>query len=138
MANWQGLLTIVGINHPALLGPLSPATILYAAMAWKDLDRGFATAILASMLVSYHLTPQDLSLLLIPFYLSIKTSILPESRLSSFALASIGGTLAMVVVQIPLAFLALPLALALGWIGTEPVQHTATAKTSESCMLSSV
>lgn len=122
MANWQGFLTIVGMNHWLLLIPLSLATILCAAKAWKDLDRGFAAATLASLLVSYHLTPQDLSLLLIPFYLCIKSGILPQARVPVFALTSIASTLAMVILHVPLAFLALPVALAFGWIATAPIQ----------------
>lgn len=137
MANWQGFLTIVGLNHWLLLLPLSLGTILWAAKSWKDLDRGFAAAILASMLVSYHLTPQDLSLLLIPFYLSIKSAVLPEPRVPAIALISIIGPLAMIVTHIPLAFLALPIALAFGWIATEPTAHAAVRRTSKRYELAS-
>jgi hypothetical protein len=38
----------------------------------KDLDTGFSAGILASMLVSYHFYPQDLSLILIPLFLAAK------------------------------------------------------------------
>ena len=138
MANWQGLLTIVGLNHLLLLLPLSLGTIVYAARAWKDLDRGFATAMLASMLVSFHLTPQDLSLLIVPFYLCIKSGVLPEAYVSRFALATIVTTLAMVVLHVPLAFLAIPIAFAFGWVACEPAQRSALLTTSEQHALSSV
>lgn len=77
MANWQGFLTILGVNHWLLLLQLSLGTILCAANAWKDLDRGFAAAILASKLVSYHLTPQDLSPLLIAFTFALGPEFFP-------------------------------------------------------------
>jgi hypothetical protein len=51
---------------------LSLAVLLLAALAWKDLDTGFSAGILASMLVSYHFYPQDLSLILIPLFLAAK------------------------------------------------------------------
>ena len=137
MANWQGFLTILGVNHWLLVLPLSLGTILCAEKAWKDLDRGFAAAILASVLVSYHLTPQDLSLLLIPFYLGIKSGILPQARVPVFTLTTIASTLAMVILHVPLAFLALPVAIALGWIATVPIQPAAISDTDQTGRLRS-
>jgi hypothetical protein len=138
MANWQGLLTINGINHLALLVPLSLGTIVWAAWAWKDLDRGFAAATVAAMLVSYHMTPQDISLALVPFYLSMNTGVIPRARVLLFVFLSIMTTLAMVVFHVPLAFLAIPLAAAFWWIGTEPRKETFVAETPQSYALSSV
>lgn len=138
MANWQGLLTINGIDHPALLIPLSLTTIVWAAWSWKDLDRGFAAATLAAMLVSYHLTPQDLSLALVPFYLSIKAGALPRARVPVFAFLSIVTTMAMIISHVPLAFLAIPLATAFWWISTEPLKQTFGAETSHSYAMSSL
>ncbi len=137
MANWQGFLTILGVNHWLLLLPLSLGTILCAAKAWKDLDRGFAAASLASLLVSYHLTPQDLSLLLIPFSLCIKSGIRPQARVPVFALTTIASTLAMVILHVPLAFLALPVALAFGWIATAPIQPAVVSDTDKTGRLRS-
>jgi hypothetical protein len=130
MANWQGLLAILGIGNPAWLIVLSLATVAYAASVWKDLDHGFAAAMLAAMLASFHLTPQDLSLCLVPFYLAIRTGALPKARVPAFTLCSILGTLAMVAMHAPLALLALPLSLAMYWIGSEPAYYPAEARSS--------
>ncbi len=137
MANWQGFLTILGLNYWALLVPLSVVTVLWAAWAWKDLDRGFAAATLAAMLVSFHLTPQDISLALVPFYLCVKAGILPRHRVPAFVIPVIATTMAMVIVQVPLAFLAIPLATAFCWIGTEPLEKSSGAENTPSYALSS-
>jgi hypothetical protein len=125
------------MNHPALLVGLSLGTIAWAAWAWKDLDRGFAAATLAAMLVSLHLTPQDISLALVPFYLCIKAGILPRHRVPAFVIPVIATTMAMVMVEVPLAFLAIPLATALCWIGTEPLKKSSGAENTPSYALSS-
>ena len=74
MANLRGLVTLVfgEGDHIATVVILSIAVLLLAALAWKDLDTGFSAGILASMLVSYHFYPQDLSLILIPLFLAAK------------------------------------------------------------------
>lgn len=59
---------------------LSGATVLWAVKKWplgralseKDFDLGFSLALVASILVSYHLLLHDLSLLLIPFILVLE------------------------------------------------------------------
>jgi hypothetical protein len=137
LANWRGFLSIVEMNHLAILIPLSIGTVLWAAWAWKDLDHGFSAATLASMLVSYHLAPQDISLALVPFYLCVKAGILPRHRLPAFVIPVIATTMAMVIVQVPLAFLAIPLATALFWIGTEPLEKSSGAENTPSYALSS-
>jgi hypothetical protein len=136
-ANWRGLLVILAANHAWLLALVSAATVLGAAWAWKDLDRGFAVAVLASMLVSYHLTPQDLSLALIPFYLSIKAGALPRSQVAMATACCIIGTFAMVTLHVPLALLALPLLAALFWIGAEPYMQRSSANAARDYILSS-
>jgi len=125
MANWQGLLSINGINYPTLLLVLSVGTVALAAWAWKDLERGFAAATLAAMLVSYHLTPQDLSLVLVPFYLGLRAGALSWARLPFLVGFSIVVPIAMVIVHAPLAFLAIPLIAAFLWITTEPREQDA-------------
>jgi hypothetical protein len=132
MANWQGFLSVLDLNHLALLVPLSVATVLWAAWAWTDLDRGFAAATLAAMLVSFHLTPEDISLALVPFYLCVKAGILPRSRVPAFVFLAIAGTMAIVIFQVPLAFLAIPLATAFCWICAKPPQKSSVAETPHS------
>jgi hypothetical protein len=117
-ANWQGLLSLFGQNHLWLAVLLSIVTVLWAAWTWEnDLDRGFCAAILASMLVTYHFTPQDLALSLIPFYLCAKTGLLPQSRIPLFVFLSLLVTTMMVADDIPLALLSIPLIVALWWVG---------------------
>ncbi|HEX4284235.1 MAG TPA: glycosyltransferase family 87 protein [Terracidiphilus sp.] len=128
MANWQGFLAIVGLDDPACLIALSLATIIYAASVWKDLDHGFAVATLAAMLSSFHLTPQDLSLCIVPFYLAMRIGAIPRARVAAFTMFSIMGMLTLVVIHAPLAFLALPLSLAIYWIGSDPASHIAETR----------
>ena len=120
MANWHGLLAFTGLNSPLLLLPLCFAAITWATLAWKDLEHGFAAATLAAALVSYHLTPQDLALLVVPFYLCIQTGILPRTKAPAFAVAVIVGFFVLVTLHVPFALLALPLACALWWVGRDP------------------
>ena len=129
MANWQGLLFLIGLNLPFLLATVSAATILWAAWSWRDIDRGFCAATLAAMLVSYHLTPQDLTVTILPFYLCAKTGILPRARIPLFLLITFLSLLALVVIGLPIALLALPLAAALWWVGRDTLRHTASATT---------
>jgi hypothetical protein len=117
MANWRGLMSLAGGNHLWLLAGLSVVTILWAAYAWTNLDRGFSSAVLATMLVSYHFHPQDLSLLLVPFFLSRKDGVLPASKLPMVAFLLLLLPMALAAVNAPYALLAIVLAAALVWIG---------------------
>jgi hypothetical protein len=74
MANLRGLVSLVfgAGEHIGTVIILSIAVLFLAALAWKDLDTGFSAGILASMLVSYHFYPQDLSVVLIPLFLAAK------------------------------------------------------------------
>jgi hypothetical protein len=119
MANWHGLLYLLHIDRPWLELVLSILTIAWAARAWKDLDRGFAAAMLAAMLVSYHFNPQDLALTLAPFYLCVKTGLLPRKRIPVVVLLALLVTMIMVVCYAPLSLLAIALAAALWWIGKD-------------------
>ncbi len=123
MANWQGLLFLLHMNWPILLGSISAITILWAAWTWKDLDRGLCAATLAGMLVSYHLTPQDLTLTILPFYLCAKTGIVPAARIPLFVLITFLALLLIVVMGLPIATLAVPLAAALWWVGRDTLRR---------------
>ena len=117
-ANWQGLLSLFGQNHAWLVVLLSVVTVLWAAWAWKeDLDRGFCAAILASMLVSYHFPPQDLSLSVLPFYLCVSTGLLPRSRIVICVFLFLLVPILMLTVNVPLALLSIPLIATLWWVG---------------------
>jgi hypothetical protein len=116
MANWRGLLSLFGPHHIAWLLVLSILTVLYAARAWRSLDRGFSAAVLATMLVSYHLNPQDLSLSLLPFFLTVKARILPPSRIPLCAFFVLFAPIGLAAVGASYAWLAVLLAAALGWI----------------------
>lgn len=74
MASFRGFVTLLGGHgdYVWIVALLSLAAVVLAAGAWKDLDTGFAAAILATMLASYHFNPQDLSLALIPLFLAVK------------------------------------------------------------------
>jgi len=120
MANWQGLLSLVGKNDSIWVVLLSVGTVIWAARAWTSLDRGFCAAVLASMLVSYHLTPQDVSLAIVPFYLSVNAGALPRARVSLFAVIGVGLLMLVVFVQIPMASVSLVLIFALVWVGIHP------------------
>ena len=61
----------------------------------------------------------------------------PRHRVPAFVIPVIATTMAMVIVQVPLAFLAIPLATALFWIGTEPLEKSSGAENTPSYALSS-
>jgi hypothetical protein len=122
MANWRGLLSLFrplfGPDHIAwMILVLSILTVFYAAWAWRSLDRGFSAAVLATMLVSYHLNPQDLSLSLLPFFLAVKAGILPQSRIPLCAFSVLFAPIGLGAVGASYAWLAILLAAALVWIG---------------------
>ena len=117
MANWRGLLSLFGPDHIAWLLVLSILTVFYAAWAWRSLDRGFSAAVLATMLVSYHFNPQDLTLSLVPFFLAAKARILPPSRIPHYAFFVLFAPMGVAAVGGSYAWLAILLAAALGWIG---------------------
>jgi hypothetical protein len=117
MANWRGFLSLFGTDHITWIFGISIVTVLYAAWAWRSLDRGFSAAILATMLVSYHFNPPDLSLSLLPFFLAAKARILPPSRIPFCAFFALFAPMGLGVVAAPYAWLAILLAVALYWIG---------------------
>jgi glycosyl transferase family 87 len=98
MANLRGLVTLVsgGGDHIWIVAVLSLAVLLLAALAWRDLDTGFSAGILASMLISYHFYPQDLSLLLIPLFIAAQ-------RWAPATLALVAVTLVVLPLALALA-----------------------------------
>jgi hypothetical protein len=119
LANWRGFLSLVGLDHLWLVLPLSVITVGWAAWAWTDLDRGFAAAMLASMVVSYHFTPEDLTLTILPFYLCAKSRVLPATKMSVILSLDIVVPMGIAATSAPFALLLIPLVLALWWIGSQ-------------------
>jgi glycosyl transferase family 87 len=117
-ANWQGLLSLIGQDGSIWVALLSVATILWAARAWTNLDRGFCAATLAAMLVSYHITPQDLSLVIVPFFAAVNAGILPRDRVPLVTAIGMGILLVFMMAQIPMALFAIVITAALVWVGT--------------------
>ncbi|HEY3455189.1 MAG TPA: glycosyltransferase family 87 protein [Bryobacteraceae bacterium] len=120
MANWRGLLSLVGADRWMVIAALSLLTILFAARLWQDLDTGFSAALLAAMLVSYHFSPQDLSLFLIPAFLSVRIGF-PREQLLPLALSSLLLPEILAAFGGHYALLAIPLGLCLWWIGQRSV-----------------
>lgn len=116
-ANWQGLLSFIDQQGSIWVALLSIATILWAARAWTNLDRGFCAATLAAMLVSYHITPQDLSLAIVPFFVAVNAGILRRQSVPIFSAIGMGILLLFMMIRIPMALFALVLAAALVWVG---------------------
>ena len=73
--------------------------------------------VLAAMLVSYHLTAEDISLAIVPFYLAVSTGIIPRGRVTLVVAVGIGIPMVFIFAGIPMAFFCLVLAFALGWVG---------------------
>ncbi len=94
MANFRGLIYLLlhSDRSPAAitaLSILSAAALIQTLVGWKkqdDFDLGFASAVLFALLVSYHLNPHDLSLLLLPL------GVLLQRGLSRGPRASTSGT----------------------------------------------
>ncbi len=90
MANLRGLAALFPgpANDVLIVACLSLGIVIFSAWAWKDLESGFSSAILATMLVSYHFNFQDLSLALIPLWFS--TSKLSLRPMIAVAGAAVG------------------------------------------------
>jgi hypothetical protein len=85
MANLRGLITVLNVANGARLGLIgSTSLLLFAWTAWKGKSKVadaaglvFGNFVLAALLVSYHLSPSDVSLVLLPmalFSASLMTS----------------------------------------------------------------
>jgi len=115
MANWRGLLSLVHADHAVFVAALSLLTVVLAALLWRDLDTGFSAAIIAAMLVSYHFNLNDVSLFLIPGFLTIRMGF-PKERLTYFALAVLLAPAVLAIFGGYFALLAVPLGLCLWWM----------------------
>jgi hypothetical protein len=116
MASLRGFAALVAGdgNHLLFVVFASAAVLLLAASAWRDLDRGFSAAILASLLVGYHCNPQDLSLVLIP--LGIANRLCAPKTLILVATTALALAMMVFATGGHFAVLAIPLAAALIWI----------------------
>jgi len=115
MANWRGLLSLVHADHAVFVAALSLLTVVLAALLWRDLDTGFSAAIIAAMLVSYHFNLNDVSLFLIPVFLSVNIG-LRKKCLPRLALATLLIPAVVAAFGGYFAILAIPLALCLWWM----------------------
>lgn len=133
MACWRGLLSLVGADNAPLVAVLSVLTIIFAARLWRTLDTGFSAAILATILVSYHLSPEDLSLLLISGFLSMRVG-LPKQQLLPFALSALLIPEIVAIFGGYYALLAIPVVLCLWWIAkfAESQVEVVTASVTQS------
>ncbi|HTX41394.1 MAG TPA: glycosyltransferase family 87 protein [Acidobacteriaceae bacterium] len=118
MANWRGLIGLFA-HHPfAWVLVLSVATVVWAARAWVSLEIGFSAALLAALLTSYHMNPQDLTLALLPFFLCRRSGAMPARWLVPLAIAMVLAPVVLMASGAPFALLA-PLVIAalavLGW-----------------------
>jgi hypothetical protein len=73
MANLHGLVYLLFLrtDHPILVLELSLALLFLVSRRWTSLERGFAGTVVATVLVSYHLNPHDLVLLLMPLSVAL-------------------------------------------------------------------
>lgn len=115
MACWRGLLSLVGADNVFLVAGLSVLTVVFAAWLWQTLDTGFSAAILAAILVSYHLSPEDLSLLLIPGFLAVRIGF-PKENLAKLTLTALMIPEVVGIFGGCYAGLTLPIALSLCWM----------------------
>ena len=87
MANLRGL--IVGFAHwdppVAAMALISLALLIWSARAWNQTERGFAIAMVVTVLASHHLNPHDLSILLIPAAVAIRNTPLRSWRTALLA-----------------------------------------------------
>ena len=130
MASYRGFLSLLGLNRGWLIVVLSIISVIWAARAWKDLDRGFAAAMLAAMLLALHLTPEDLSLTIVPIYLCVNSAILPRARFPLFVFILLFVLAVWVETGAPAALLAIPLTAALVWLGFDALRRRAEIQES--------
>ncbi len=90
MANFRGLIYLLlhSDRSPAAitaLSILSAAALIQTLVSWNkqdDFDLAFASAVLLALLVSYHLNPHDLSLLLLPLGVLLQRALSRAPRVS--------------------------------------------------------
>lgn len=114
MANWRGLIGLVAHHPLAWVVVLSAVTVVWAARAWANLEIGFSAALLAALLTSYHMNPQDLTLAIIPFFLCRRSGAMPARWLVPMAIATVLAPVVLMACGAPFALLAILVAAALG------------------------
>lgn len=114
MANWRGLIGLVAHHPLAWVVVLSVVTVVWAARAWANLEIGFSAALLAALLTSYHMNPQDLTLAIIPFFLCRRSGAMPARWLVPMAIATVLAPVVLMACGAPFALLAILVAAALG------------------------
>jgi len=74
-------------------GPRRPATALPAVESRDDFDLAFVNTVLFALLVSYHLNPHDLTLLLLPIAVLLYRAFAPAARTADRITAGLAGIL---------------------------------------------
>ncbi len=118
MANLRGLTELFLGSGPHIIVVVSLAIVVLAVAAWSwtSLDSGFSSALLASMLVSYHFCPYDLSLTIAPLCIAAKR--LHNRGKIYLALSAVGLPILIAIVpQLHFSLLAIPMIAALVCIG---------------------
>lgn len=124
MANWRGLVGLVAHHPLAWVVVLSLVTVAWAARAWVNLEIGFSAALLAALLVSYHMNPQDLTLALLPFFLCRRSAAMPARWLVPVAFAMVLAPVVLLASGAPFALLGILAAAALGMVGWTAMRAT--------------
>ncbi len=127
MANWRGLIGLVAHHPLAWVVVLSVVTVVWAARAWANLEIGFSAALLAALLTSYHMNPQDLTLALMPFFLCRRAGAMPARWMIPVALTMVLAPVVLMACGAPFAWLALLVTAALGMVGWTAMRATAAA-----------
>ena len=119
MANLRGLLFFTLRHDPPLWAVvlLSAALVVWAARKWDGLESGFAIAVVATVLVSYHSNPQDLTVLLLPLGLAA-SRIRRDLPWDLVVLFGFIGVPAALLLLDAFALLALPVFVLAYWLST--------------------
>jgi len=124
MANWRGLIGLIAHHPLAWVVVLSVVTVAWAARAWVNLEIGFSAALLAALLTSYHMNPQDLVLALLPFFLCRRSGAMPARWLVPVTLTMVLAPVVLMASGAPFALLAILVAAALGMLGWTAMRAT--------------
>src|SRR5258706_9634333 len=111
MANLRGLFYLIfGHNVPLLTLTVSAALIAWAIYAWRALETGFALAVTVTLLVSYHLNPHSLTLLILPMAIAIKKIKWLSAAGATWLLLATPVLLLIVTWRKEIAWMAIPIA----------------------------
>lgn len=97
MPNLRGLFFRIAHHDllPIILWSTAMVLLIFAARYWRSTSQGFAVAIVASMLTSYHMNPHSLVLMLIPLIVLMKVAGWTSQR------SVAGGFCLLSVIMIP-------------------------------------